>query len=119
MEITKHLIEKINKIFSKNDMEAFLALVSDDVVWEMHSSSTGHNMLKGKEEVARMDLSKMPEKMNFQFRTVIIEGEVAAVDGTNNGITPDGKQFDSNFCDIYNFKDGKVAKLTSYVIDNL
>jgi ketosteroid isomerase-like protein len=118
MESTRELIEKINKIFIENDMEAFLGFLSEDVVWEMHSSSSGHNTLNGKEQIANMDMGNMPEKMNFQYRNIVVEGNKATVDGTTSGTTPDGKPYHGNFCDIYNFKNGKITKLTSYVIDN-
>jgi len=118
MATTKELIEQINQIFSTNDMSAFLDYLADDVVWEMHSSS-GHTTLNGKEAIGNMDGSNMPSQMNFQFGTIVIEGNVASVEGTSSGTMADGKQYRGTFCDIYHFKDDKVVKLTSYVINDI
>jgi|SRR5690606_27196842 len=119
METTKELIAKINRAFSENNMETFLNYLADDIVWEMHSSSSGHTTLTGKSEIRNMDPGNMPEQMNFQFGTIVVEGDVAAVEGTGSGTTPDGKQYTSNFCDIYHFKKGQIVKLSSFVIDNI
>lgn len=92
--------------------------VADNMIWEMHSSSSGHTTLTGKEEIANMDAGNMPEKMNFQFSTIVVEGDTATVAGTSDGITTDGKEYMGTFCDIYHFKDGKIVKMTSYIIDS-
>ena len=100
MATAKELIERINRLFTENDMEAFMDYLSEDVVWEMHSSSSGHKTLNGKDEVAKMDGSNMPEKINFRFGTIVTEGDVATVEGTGDGTMSDGRAYKSSFCDI-------------------
>lgn len=118
MATTKELITQINKLFIDNDMEGFMDYLADDVVWEMHSSSSGHTTLNGKTAIGNMEPGdNMPQKIDFKFSNIVIEGHIAAVEGTGNGTTPTGKQYSSNFCDVYHFRDDKVFKLTSYVID--
>ncbi|TDQ08111.1 nuclear transport factor 2 family protein [Pedobacter metabolipauper] len=119
METTKQLIEKINKLFIDNDMEKFMDYLADDMVWEMYSSTSGHTTLKGKEEIGSMDAGNMPEEMNFRFETVIVEGDIAIANGSSTGTTKDGKPYKGNFCDIYQFKDDKIIKMTSYVIESI
>ncbi|RZL05460.1 MAG: nuclear transport factor 2 family protein [Pedobacter sp.] len=120
MATTKELIEQINQIFRENKMEAFVDFLADEVVWEMHSSSSGHTTLKGKEAIGNMDGGEnMPVHMNFEFRTVIIEGNQASVECTSSGTTPNGKSYKGTSCDIYHFKNDKVVKMTSYVIDKV
>lgn len=118
METTKQLIEKINQLFIDNKMEEFMDYVADDMVWEMHNSSTGHTVMKGKEEIAGMDPGNMPEVMNFQFDKTVVEGNIAIANGTSTGTMQDGKPYEGSFCDIYEFENGKIIKMTSYVIDN-
>ncbi len=91
--------------------------MAEDVVWEMHNSSSGHTTFNGKAEIGKMDGSGMPEKLDFNFTNVVIQDNVAVVEGTGSGIKPDGSLYNGIFCDIYHFNNGKIMKITSYVID--
>lgn len=119
MEPTKQLIEKVNQAFLDNNMDVFMDMIADDMVWEMHSSSTGHNVMSGKAEIGNMDAGNMPEKMDFTFDTTVIEGNIATVSGSSTGTTKDGSDYKGYFCDIYHFRNGKIQKMVSYVIDNM
>ncbi|WP_316798147.1 nuclear transport factor 2 family protein [Pedobacter frigidisoli] len=119
MATTRELISKVNQIFGENRMDEFIDFLSDDIIWEMFSSSTGHTTLRGKEEISNMDGGEnMPERMYFQFGTIIIEGDKASVECTSAGIRPDGSQYSGASCDIYHFSNDKIVRMVSYVIDN-
>lgn len=100
------------------EMESFMDYLAEDVVWDMYTSSAGHTKMNGKQEVWNMDGSGMPEKMAFKFGTVVAEGNVASVQGTATGKLKDGGDYHGHFCDVYHFRDGKIEKIQSYVIDN-
>ncbi|WP_316788772.1 nuclear transport factor 2 family protein [Pedobacter frigoris] len=117
MATTKELIEQINLLFTENRMEDFMDYLSEDLVWDMYSAK-GHIRYNGAAELSNMDVSDMPEHSNFQFSTIVIEGDMASVQGTATKKESNGKEYQSNFCDIYHFKDDKVVKMSSYVIDN-
>ncbi|HEY1009922.1 MAG: nuclear transport factor 2 family protein [Daejeonella sp.] len=119
MATTKELIEQINRLFTDGRMEAFMDYLAEDVVWDMYSSSSGHTRFNGLEELSKMDGSDMPEHTNFRFSTVVIEGDMASVQGSSTNKRKDGTEYESNFCDIYHFKDDKVVKMSSYVVDNI
>ena len=119
MATTRELIDKVNQIFRENKMDEFIAFLSDDIVWEMYSSSTGHTTLRGKDEISNMDGGEnMPERMHFEFGTIIIEGEKACVECTSEGKKRDGSQYLGTSCDIYHFSNDKIVRIVSYVIDN-
>lgn len=118
MATTKELVEQINHIFKENKMEDFVSFLADDIVWEMHSSSTGHTVLRGVDEISKMDAGdSMPTQLNFEFGTIVIEGDTASVECTSSGTTPDGRVYKGTSCDIYHFKADKIVRMTSYVID--
>ncbi|UKT66136.1 nuclear transport factor 2 family protein [Pedobacter mucosus] len=120
MATTKELIEKVNQIFKENKMEEFIQILSDDIVWDMHSSSTRHSTLRGKDEISNMDPGEnMPARMDFEFGTIIIEGNSACVECTCTGEAPNGKPYHGTSCDIYHFSNDKISRITSYVIDNV
>lgn len=120
MATTRELVEQINRIFTENKMEEFTDFLSEDIIWDMYTSASGHTRFEGKESIANMEGGEqMPAQMNFKFGTIVIEGDTASVECTSSGTTPDGKSYQGSSCDIYHFKDGKVHRMTSYVIDSI
>lgn len=115
---TKELIQKINQLFVDGRMEEFMDYLSEDVVWEMYTSSSGRTIMNSKKEVWDMDGSGMPEHTGFEFGTTVIEGNIASVQGVSTGKLKDGGEYEGYFCDVYHFKDDKIVKIQSYVIDN-
>jgi ketosteroid isomerase-like protein len=98
-------------------MEDFMDYLAEDVVWDMYSAAKGHTRFNGTEELSKMDSSDMPEHSDFRFSTIVIEGDRASVQGSSTTKKKDGTEYESNFCDIYQFKDGKIVKMSSYVVD--
>lgn len=119
MATTKELIEQINRLFTENRMEAFMDYMAEDVVWDMYTASSGHTTFNGTAEINQMDGSNMPEHTNFRFSTIVIEGDRASVQGSSTNKKADGTEYESNFCDIYQFKDDKIVRMNSYVVDNI
>jgi len=119
MATTRELIEQINRLFTENRMEAFMDYLAEDVVWDMYTTSSGHTTFNGMAEISQMDGSDMPEHTNFQFSTIVIEGDLASVQGSSTTKKADGTEYESNFCDIYHFKDDKIVRMSSYVVDNI
>jgi ketosteroid isomerase-like protein len=119
MATTKELIQQINQLFTENKMESFMDFFAEDVVWDMYSAASGHTTFNGVAEINQMDTSNMPEHSNFRFSTIVIEGDMASVQGSSTTTKKDGTQYESNFCDIYHFKNDKIVKMSSYVVDNI
>jgi len=119
MATTKELIEQINRLFTENRMEAFMDYLAEDVVWDMYTASSGHTTFNGTAEIYQMDGSDMPKHTNFRFSTVVIEGDRASVQGSATIKKADGTEYESNFCDVYEFKDDKIVRMSSYMVDNI
>ena len=119
MATTRELIEQINRLFRENKMETFMYYLAEDIVWDMYTASSGHTTFNGTAEISKMDGSDMPEHTNFRFSTIVIEGDQASVQGSSTNKQADGTEYKSYFCDIYRFKDDKIVKITSYVVDNI
>lgn len=120
MATTRELITKVNKIFEENKMEEFIEFLSDEIIWEMYSSSTGHTTLRGKDEIKNMDIGEnTPKRLYFNFGTIIIDGDMASVECTTTGERPNGSHYQGSSCDIYHFSNDKIIRLTSYVVDNI
>ncbi len=118
MATTKEHIEKINAMFTSGNMENFMDYLAEDATWDFYSSAKGHKSYQSKAEINDMGSEGEHDHMDFTFTNVVIEGPVASVEGYSNVTKADGAKAKANFCDIYHFRDDKIVKVTSYVIEH-
>lgn len=108
----KKIVEKINDAFSKNDVDAFLANCTEDIVFEM----IGHKLVRGKDNVrsfmTEMSGDSLPK---FTVERVIEEGDFAVCSGDME-MDEEGSPSTYSYCDMYKFRDGKAAELRAFVI---
>ena len=110
----KEIVEKVNASFAEGGSggEGFLSFCADEVAWTM----VGHKTVKGKtairEWLAAMDI----EPPKFTVDNVIAEGDFATAYGDMTMKDKNGKWEPYAYCDIYRFRDGKIAELSSFVI---
>ena len=113
---TKEIVSQVIEAFDNNDVEKILSHFADDVVWTM--TGTEITIMHGKAEVSQFLGGMEDVKMISSTRDhVIVEGNSAAVDGLVKCQNKEGKQFEMFYADFYELVDGKVKKLSSYIID--
>jgi len=114
METIKEIVQKINQAFRDNDMEAFVSYCADDITWTM----VGNETVTGKQGI--LDFMKgMPGNCEpVLTEKLIIAGEdSAACTGTMEMPNPDGSTYHGAFCDVYQFENGKVKTIDTYIIE--
>ncbi len=112
-DTNKTIVEKINDAFSANDVEGFLANCAEDVSWTM----VGDRAVKGKDAIrsfmAEMGSIEPPifgvDRMIADDNSVVCYGGMTMKDDK-------GQNSNWNYCDIYHFADGKVERMSSFVI---
>ncbi len=108
----KQVVEKINEAFDKSDTETFLFYCIDDVRWNM----IGDFDIRGKEAIKDF-MAKMPQDPpRFTVTDTIAEADIVMSRGNMIMKNKEGYDEDYAFCDVYKFKDGKVAMLNTYMI---
>ncbi len=111
-ENPKGMVEFYMKSFQEHDHKNILSCLTDDVEWIIH----GHHSLKGKEafdaEIENEDFEGKPEitlsRMTEENNVVIAEGTVVAKPKNQDPIL-------LSFCDVFEFENGKIKKLISYL----
>lgn len=110
----KEIVSAISDAFGKNDMEGFLSHCTEDVVWTM----VGEDVWKGKTAIrkamASMGGGEPPQIKRLQ---IIAEGDSVADHGTMT-MQEEGKIKAYTYCDLYQFRDDKVAELTAFVMES-
>lgn len=108
----KEIVEKVNASFAEGGVEGFLSHCADDVVWTM----VGNNTTRGKNGIREWMGSMDIEPPKFTVDNTIADGDFVTSYGNMTMKDKDGQIVPYAFCDIYRFREGKIAELNSFVI---
>ena len=105
------IIDKANEAFARNDVEALLALCSDDFSWTM----VGSQPVVGKAAVREWMAKAPPEMPKFTIDTVIVDGDFVTCIGDLT-MPEKGESVSYAYCDVWRIEGGKIAELRAFVI---
>ncbi|WEK33887.1 MAG: nuclear transport factor 2 family protein [Candidatus Pseudobacter hemicellulosilyticus] len=114
MKLTnKAILEKANAAVTAGDNEEFLAFCTEDTEWNF----VGEHVLRGKEAVREYMRKAYVEPPVFRVETLIEEGEFLTAVGQISLKNEAGKMIDYAYCDVWRFREGKMAELKAFVIE--
>ncbi|GAA4315633.1 hypothetical protein GCM10023149_12320 [Mucilaginibacter gynuensis] len=113
MNTNKTILEKANAAVTQGDNEGFLAYCTDDTEWTF----IGEQILQGKEAVRQYMAKAYVEPPKFEVEHLIAEGDFVTAIGKISMKNDDGKLIHYSYCDIWRFRDGKMAELKAFVIE--
>lgn len=110
----EQLLPKLNAAFGSGDLKFLEAHITDDVEWHIPGQ---HNPITGKEQFLSACSSPSPlqGQMTITIRTILVDGNKAAMEFVIEGVTKERKPYCQHGCDIYHFRDDKVYRRTSYL----
>jgi ketosteroid isomerase-like protein len=108
----KATLIKANEAVTKGDNEGFLSFCTDDTEWIF----VGDKILKGMEAVRQYMAAAYIEPPKFMVENLIAEGDFVTALGKISMKNDDGKMADYSYCDVWRFRDGKMAELKAFVI---
>ncbi|GAB2797013.1 hypothetical protein GCM10027275_47980 [Rhabdobacter roseus] len=108
----KAILEKANAAIKEGDYEGFLAYCTEDTEWVF----VGDVTLQGKEAVRQWMATAYAEPPQFRVEQLIAEGDFVTALGTINLKDETGKTVRYTYCDVWRFRDGKMAGLKAFVI---
>jgi len=109
----KAILERANALIAKGDNEGFLSYCTEDTVWVF----IGDKTLRGKDAVRQYIATAYVNPPRFVVENLIAEGEFLTAIGTITMKNKQGKMVDYSYCDIWRFRDGKIAELKAFVIE--
>jgi len=121
-QATAQLLQDYYAAFNRQDMDAFLAMLTDDVI---------HDINQGGREVGKDAFSKFMDRMNAHYKEEIVNisittneaGDRAAVEftvlgeylSTDEGLPEaNGQTYNLPAGAFFDIRDGKVARVTNY-----
>ncbi|NTS42454.1 nuclear transport factor 2 family protein [Flavisolibacter sp. BT320] len=111
-EQNKAILQKANAAITKGDYEGFLSFCTEDTEWTF----VGDITLKGKEAVRQWMATAYKEPPSFSVDNLIAEGDFVTAIGTITLKDAEGQEEENRYCDVWRFRDGKMAALTAFVI---
>lgn len=111
------MLQEIAAAFDRHDLDAIMAHVADDAVFEAPRGpeAWGRRAI-GAEAVREAFAARfagIPD-VRYQQDDHFVDGDRGASEWTLSGTTTDGRRLEVRGCDLWTFRDGKVVKKDSY-----
>jgi uncharacterized protein (TIGR02246 family) len=110
----KAILEKANAAVTEGDNEGFLSYCTEDLVWTF----VGDKVLQGKEAVRQYMAARYVEPPKFMVENLIAEGEYVSAIGKISMKDKEGVMVHYSYCDVWRFRDSKMAELKAFVIES-
>lgn len=110
------LVRKMDEAVNRHDIDAMMALLTDDIVWDTTTPPDGQRF-EGRAAVRAAGEEFLNSSPNATFETeeVIALGDRAVARWVYRWVDRDGKEGHVRGVDVYKVRDGKVAEIISYV----
>jgi uncharacterized protein len=112
-EINKATLEAANAAITVGNYEGFLAFCTDDTEWTF----VGERVLRGKEAVRQWMATTYKQPPKFAVAQLIADGDFVVALGEIMTESEDGRAVRSSYCDVWRFRDGKMAQLQAFVVE--
>ena len=100
--------------FRSGNHELVLSCLTEHVIWEM----PGYFTLNGKIEFdGEIENDAFEGHPNIEIIRLVEENDFVIAEGSVQGKRKDGGQLDAVFCDVFHMENGKIKKLTSYLMN--
>lgn len=114
MSENKKTVERYMEAFAVSDHAEVLACLTDDVEWEV----PGSFHVKGKEsfdfEIENPEFVGRPA---ITITRLLEDGNIVVAEGSVHQHRRNGGVLDLRFCDVFVMREGRIAKLVSYLME--
>jgi ketosteroid isomerase-like protein len=112
MSRNKEVVARYMEGFRRSDHAMVLSCLTDDVVWEM----PGGFHLVGKDAFdGEIENPAFVGSPAITISRMLEEDDVVIAEGAVKASRADGGGLDAVFCDVFEMRDGKIARLVSYL----
>ena len=111
-ETNKVILQKANEAVANGNYEEFLQYCTDDTKWTF----VGDQVLNGKEAVRKWMSNEYIQPPQNEVKNLIAENDYLTVIGQIAVMNENGESIKYDYCDVWRFRDGKMAELMAFVI---
>ncbi len=113
MSEQKQIVEKYMEGFRTTNHEKILSCLTEDVVWECPGFYLHNGITAFDKEIENPNADGHPD---IKVVRLVEEGNIVVAEGAVKAKMKDGSKLDLVFCDVFHFTNGKISKLTSYLM---
>jgi ketosteroid isomerase-like protein len=114
MSPNKQTIQTYMHAFARSDHAEVLSCLTDDVEWVI----PGAFHIKGKDAFDKeIENDAFIGKPKISVTRLIEEDDVVVAEGIVQSARKDGGMLNAVFCDVFVMQNGKIRRLTSYLMD--
>ena len=114
---TRRMLEEIAAAFDRHDLDAIMAHLADDAVFESpRGAERWGTRFEGKAAVREAFAGRfagIPD-VRYSDDRHFVDGDRGASEWTLSGTTTDGERIEVRGCDLWTFRDGLVVKKDSF-----
>ena len=103
---------------AKGNGRAFLDAFAEDANWTVTGTTGWSKTYRGKPAILNDLVAPLRRilapPLKIHARRFIAEGDIVVVEARGQNVTRDGRPYETNYCYVCEFRDGKVAALTEY-----
>ena len=118
IEQNKALVTETWNAVVKGDVKAAFANMSDEVSWLIPGNLPVSGLKKGKAgviEFLRSAAKMFPGGLTSEVHRIYGEGAAVIIELTNRGRLANGRDYENEYCFIYEIENGKVRRIREYV----
>lgn len=113
MTLNGGTIERYMRAFAEGERDVVLACLTDDVEWVI----PGHTTTRGKAAFgAEIDNPDFEGKPEIRVTRLVEEGDVVVAEGSVRTRRRGGESLSLLFCDVFEMREAKIRRLTSYLV---
>ena len=114
MTRNKQTVETYMEGFRQTDRAQVLSCLTDDVEWEIPGAFHLHGKRDFNHHIVDDAFLERPE---ISVTRIIEENDVVVAEGRVRTQRKDGSYLNLAFCDLFEMEEGKVRRLTSYLME--
>jgi uncharacterized protein len=112
-EANKDVVKRINACFEAGDHDGVIGCLADDIVWDVPPHFTARGKDEFRSFITSLEADGPPV---IELRNMVAAGDDVAVEGYVENKFKNGGVFKARFHNAYVLRNGKIVKMTSYVI---
>src|SRR4051794_11924438 len=120
METHREQVRKImDALLSTDDRQPLFDAMAEDVRWRWMGVSKWSKTFEGKRQVidglfGAVDAT-LSDSSSGQVHEIIADGDHVVVEHSGHNTTPDGRQYNNNYCWVFTFRDGLIREVREYM----
>lgn len=115
----RELVRSIMDDLARADRGPLFDAMADDVTWRWMGVSTWSRTFEGKKQVIDTLFGGVDATLNDassdEVHEIFADGDHVVVEHTGRNETPDGRQYNNNYCWVFTIRDGLIREVREYM----